>query len=377
MTIERIGLVVHTGKAAAREAADRVRRWAADRGLPCTDIDVWDEGDARRSATEEAALAGDPDLVVTVGGDGTFLRGARVAAAAGALVLGVDVGRVGFLTEVEVGRLEEALQAVADGDVVLDERMTLTMRASRPLEVPAGIDALLRYGRGPALPPPGVRTESDAEVGWGVPLDVLALNDVVFEKLARDRQASLAVYVDSRLFASYSADALVVSSATGSTAYSFAAGGPVLSPDLDALVFTPVAPHMVFDRSLVLSVRHRISVRVLAHSGQVAVSVDGQLRGVLDPGDWVSVYGARQRARLVRLAEPHFLDRVRDRFGLVDARAAVADGGAEAVYDPGLPLPPDLAHPGPDGPPGGRPAGRGGIPRRPSGRTSPGLDGTP
>ena len=349
MAIERIGLVVHTGKPVARDAADRVRRWAADRGVPCVDIDVWDEGSARRPATEEAERAGHPDLVVTVGGDGTFLRGARVAAAAGALVLGVDVGRVGFLTEVEVDQVEQSLEAVAAGDVVLDERMTLTMRASRPLAIPPHLDALFRYGRGPALPPPQPRDGSAEEVGWGVPLDVLALNDVVFEKLARDRQASLAVYVDSRLFASYSADALVVSSATGSTAYSFAAGGPVVSPDLDALVFTPVAPHMVFDRSLVLSVRHRVGVRVLGHSGQVAVSVDGQLRGVLDPGDWVTVYGARQRSRLVRLAEPHFLDRVRSRFGLTDAPAALADGDAPPVYDPGTPLPPDLAHPGPDG----------------------------
>jgi NAD+ kinase len=346
--IQRIGLVVHNGKAAAREAADRVRRWAAERDLPCLDIDVWSEGDARRPAHEEAERAGHPDLVVTVGGDGTFLRGARVAAAAGALVLGVDVGRVGFLTEVNVGRVEEALQAVADGTVVLDERMTLTMRASRPLTIPPHLEALFRYGRGPALPPPRARDGSAEEVGWGVPLDVLALNDVVFEKLARDRQASLAVYVDGRLFASYSADALVVSSATGSTAYSFAAGGPVLSPDLDALLFTPVAPHMVFNRSLVVSVRHRIGVLVLEQSGQVAVSVDGQLRGVLDPGDWVTVYGARQRSRLVRLDAPDFLGRVRSRFGLADARAAVADGEAPLRYDPGVPLPPDLAHPGPD-----------------------------
>ena len=340
-----MGLVVHGGKPAALAAAGRTRAWARAHGVPCTDIDVWAPG-ARHSAAEEAELAGRPDLVVTVGGDGTFLRGARVAAAVGAMVLGVDVGRVGFLTEVEADRVEEALDAVCSGAVVLDERLTLTMRASRPLGVPSGIDALLRYGRGPALPPPPARPSAET-LGWGIPLDILALNDVVFEKLARDRQASIAVYVDSRLFASYSADALIVSTATGSTAYSFAAGGPVLSPDLDALLFTPVAPHMIFDRSLVLSCRHRIGMRVLNRSGEVAVSIDGQLSGVLDPGDWVNVYGARQRARLVRLHEPHFLDRVRDRFGLVDARAAVADGQAPLFYDPGVPLPEDLAHPGP------------------------------
>ncbi len=344
--INRMGLVVHGGKSAARAAADRVQAWATTRDIPCTEIDVWNDG-GRLSARQEAEKAGHPDLIVTVGGDGTFLRGARIAAPIGALVLGVNVGRVGFLTEVEVGDLDAALEAIGNNRVYEDARMMLTMRASRPMEIPPGIDALLQFGRGPTLPPPGHRPESDEDVGWGVALDVLALNDVVFEKLSRDRQASLAVYVDGRLFASYSADALIVSTPTGSTAYSFAAGGPIVAPHLDALVFTPVAPHMVFNRSLVLSVHDRIGVRVLEHSGEVAVSVDGQLRGVLGPTDWVSVFAAPRRARLVRLTEAPFLDRVRTRFGLADARAALADGDTPAVYNPGTPPPPDMAHPGP------------------------------
>ena len=344
--ITRMGLVVHGGKAIARTAADRVRAWADDRGIPCTDIDVWDDG-GRLSAHDEAERAGHPDLIVTVGGDGTFLRGARVAAPIGALVLGVNVGRLGFLTEVEVADLDDALERIGRHEMFLDERMMLTMRASRPLEIPDGMDALLHFGRGPALPPPAPRAGTAEEVGWGVALDVLALNDVVFEKLSRDRQASLAVYVDGRLFASYSADALIVSTPTGSTAYSFAAGGPIVAPHLDALVFTPVAPHMVFNRSLVLSVHDRVGVRVLEHSGQVAVSVDGQLRGVLDPNDWISVYAGPRRARLVRLADSPFLERVRMRFGLADAQAALADGESPLIYDPGLPPPPDMLHPGP------------------------------
>jgi len=347
VTIRGIGLVVHGGKTIAQETAERVSRWAADRGVRCTEVDVWDADFGRLSAREEAARAGDPDLVVTIGGDGTFLRGARIAAPIGALVLGINVGRLGFLTEVTLDNLDDALAAVENHAITVDARMMLTMRASRPLEVPSGMDALLRYGRGPALPPPKARAASAEELGWGVPLDILALNDVVFEKLARDRQASIGVYVDGRLFASYSADGLIVSSPTGSTAYSFAAGGPILAPHLDALVFTPVAPHMVFNRSLVVSVEQRIGVLVLRHSGQVAVSVDGELRGVLDPGDWVSVYAGPQRSRLVRVDDSNFFDRVRSRFGLADAPAALADGDAPLVYDPGVPLPPDLAHPGP------------------------------
>ncbi|HEY5050480.1 MAG TPA: hypothetical protein VII50_06235, partial [Acidothermaceae bacterium] len=127
-----------------------------------------------------------------------------------------------------------------------------------------------------------------------------------------------------------------------------AAGGPIVSPHMDALIFTPVAPHMAFDRSLVLDAKcERVAVRVLERSGQVAVSVDGQLRGVLDPGDWVSVYAGPKRAKLARLTELDFLGRVRERFALADAAAALADGTAPPIYDPGEPLPEDLAHPGP------------------------------
>jgi len=349
--IRRIGLVVHGGRPAAVAAAGRVREWAASRCTAgCVDIDAWsdDPGRQRRSAKDEAVAAGYPDLVVTVGGDGTLLRGIRVAAPQDIPVLGINCGRVGFLTEVDSGEIAAALEAVSAGDSQTERRLMLTVRASRPLEIPAGVGALLNSGRGPLLPAPQVRDGAKESASWGVPLDVLALNDVVVEKLARDRQASLAVYVSGQLLGYYSADALIVASSTGSTAYSFAAGGPVVSPHVPSLVFTPVAPHMIFDRSLVLDARReRVTIRVLEHSGQVAVSADGQLRGVLDPGDWVSVYAAPHWARLVRLRKTDFLHRVRDRFGLADSQAALADSASTEIYVPADPLPDDLAHPGP------------------------------
>jgi len=347
--INRIGLVIHGGKPQAVTVAGLVRQWAVLHEIPCLDLDVWANAATEVPSRTEGAIErlGNPDLIVTVGGDGTLLRGVRIAAPADVPVLGVDVGHLGFLTEVRVEEIAAALDAVHEGRGHIDARLTLTMRASRPLEIPAGIDALIRYGRGPTLPSPAIRHADAEHVGWGIPLDVLALNDIVFEKLARNRQMTVGVYVDDRLFRYYAADALIVSSSTGSTAYSFAAGGPVMSPEVDALLFTPVAPHMVFDRSIVLSRRQRIGVRVLERSGQVAVSVDGQTRGVLDPGDWVIVYSGAKRAKLVRLSEVDFLARVRQRFGLPDAAAAVADGSAPPMYHPREPLPPDLADPGP------------------------------
>jgi NAD+ kinase len=344
MTVKRIGLVVHQGRAAAVEVAETVHAWCDAQGIPCKEIDVWRDHEPRHGEQEEASAAGNPDLVVTLGGDGTFLRGARIAAKSDAAVLGVDLGRVGFLTEVPAGEVTQALDAVHEGRATIEERMTLTMRASRALEIPSGMEALLRYGRRPTLPPPHVRPDTSDEEGWGMALDVTALNDVVLEKLSRDRQASLGIYIAGRLLASYSADAVIVSTPTGSTAYSFAAGGPVLSPHMDAVVFTPVAPHMTFNRSVVAAPDEPVAIRVLPHSGDVVLSIDGQLRGVLEPGDWVGVYGAKYRLRLVRLSPTDFYGRLRDRFRLADAPATAADGEAPPLFRPGSPLPDDLAH---------------------------------
>ncbi|POX40714.1 NAD(+)/NADH kinase [Streptomyces sp. Ru72] len=343
MTVGRIGLVVHGGRAEAVDAARTVRAWCAEHAVQYADIDVWQDGE-RRHARDEVNSAGDPDLIVTLGGDGTFLRGARLAAENDALVLGVDVGRVGFLTEVPVTRVREALDAVRQNRFSVDHRMLLTLRASRRLEVPAEMEALTGYGRGPLLPPPQVRAHCEVCDDWGIPLNVMALNDVVLEKLARDRQVSVGVYLAGRLLASYSADALLVATPTGSTAYSFAAGGPVVSPRAEALVFTPVAPHMAFNRSVVAAPDEPVALKVLERSGQAAVSIDGQLRGVLYPGDWIGVYPAPRRLRAIRLGPMDFYGRLRERMKLTDAPAAVVDGTPAPLWPVTTPRPADLAH---------------------------------
>jgi NAD+ kinase len=346
MPVQRLGLVVHQGRAAALDTARAVHDWCDAHGIPCTEIDVWSKDQHRRSGREEAHAAGDPDLVVTLGGDGTFLRGARIAVKIGASVLGVDLGTVGFLTEVSAQDATTALDAVHEDRAVVEERMTLTMRASKPLEVPEELDAPLCYGegRGPALPAPLLRRQPAEQSAWGVALDVNALNDIVLEKLARNRQVSVGVYVAGRLLASYSADALAIATPTGSTAYSFAAGGPVLSPHMEAVVFTPIAPHMTFNRSVVAAPDEPVALRVLQHSGRAAVSIDGQLRGILDPGDWIGAFRAPQRVRLIRLRPTDFYGRLRDRFHLTDAPATATDGQSEPFFRPDAPIPPDLVH---------------------------------
>lgn len=343
MSVRRVGVVVHGGRPAAVTAADVVRRWCVRQDVGCVAIDVWSQGEQRRDAREEVEAAGSPDLIVTLGGDGTFLRGARLAAQNDALVLGVDLGTLGFLTEVPADGVEHALDAVRRGQVDIETRLILTMRASCPLRLPEGMEALLRYGRGPALPSPLVRPDCAVAPDWGVALDLTALNDIVLEKLARDRQVSLGVYLSGRLLASYSADAVLVATPTGSTAYSFAAGGPVISPAADAIVFTPVAPHMTFNRSVVAAPDEAVALRVLGHSGRAAVSVDGQLCGVLDPGDWIGVYAAPQRLRVARLGPTDFYGRLRERMRLTDAPAA-DDAGITPLWPHTTPAPDDLAH---------------------------------
>ncbi|MEU2061236.1 NAD(+)/NADH kinase [Streptomyces sp. NPDC013455] len=343
MTVNRVGLVVHGGRAEAVAAAGAVHAWCAEHAVGCADIDVWQEG-GRHHAREEIDAAGDPDLIVTLGGDGTFLRGARLAAENDALVLGVDLGRVGFLTEVPATAVREALDAVREERITVERRMLLTLRASCRLEVPRNVEELMGYGRGPLLPPPRVRTECEVGDDWGVALNVTALNDVVVEKLARDRQVSVGVYLAGRLLASYSADALLVATPTGSTAYSFAAGGPVVSPRAEGLVFTPVAPHMAFNRSVVAAPDEPIALKVLERSGRAAVSIDGQVRGVLNPGDWIGVYAARRRLKAVRLGPMDFYGRLRERMRLTDAPAALADGEAAPLWPVTTPPPGDLTH---------------------------------
>jgi NAD+ kinase len=342
MIVKRLGVVVHGGKPAAVTAATTVWAWAKNHDIQVIELDVWSA--PRLSATEAIAQAGDLDLIVAIGGDGTFLRGVAAAQAADAPVLGVDVGRLGFLTEVQPDDLIQALDDAVAGKVTLESRLTLSVMASRLIDIPDGLEALLRYGRGPMLPPPTIRNSSPDDVGWGIPLEITALNDIVFEKLSRDRQASLGLYIGNTLFMTYSADALVVSSPTGSTAYSFAAGGPIVSPRADVIIFTPVAAHMAFDRSLVLAADELITIRVLDQSGQVAMTVDGEIRGVLDPGDWVSVFAQRWRVKLIRTSRPAFFNRVRERFGLSDAPAALADGHPPLTNLPHAPVPDSLRH---------------------------------
>ena len=239
------------------------------------EIAAWVEKRERRAqvGTTDSAAAALPwkqtDLVVTVGGDGSLLRTARAAAPYRVPILGVNMGRVGFLTETEPAGWRETLSRALVGDYWIEERMMLTVIASR----------------------------GDDTIGHAD-----ALNDVVVGRGARGRVVHLHTAVDGGHLTTYVADGLIVATPTGSTAYALAAGGPVLPPQLRNIVLVPVAPHLSMDRPIVLA--EGITVRITVAGGRPAVlTVDGEITGELESGDEVTTRASPHVASFARVQE--------------------------------------------------------------------------
>ncbi|MGZ6950365.1 MAG: NAD(+)/NADH kinase, partial [Ilumatobacteraceae bacterium] len=228
-------------------------------------------------------------LALTLGGDGTMLRAVKMLGGADVPIIGVNVGLLGYLTEVEAPALTGALERWAAGSEAggwrIEERMMLET-------------TLHRVG--------GDRSES-----W------TALNEAVVEKQESGHTVRLLVRIDGAVFASYAADGLIIATPTGSTAYSFSARGPVISPKHRALLLTPVSPHMLFDRSLVLDPDEEIEIELLGHR-PAALSIDGQAAASLVEGDILVVHPSASVARFVRFGERRFHQILKTKFGLSD-----------------------------------------------------------
>lgn len=284
--VRRAGLVVHTGRPRAIAAATDAARLLATRDVEvvvsardATALDV----PALQVADADGFVA-DTDVCLSFGGDGTFLRAAHRCRDAGVAVLGVNLGRVGFLAEVEVPTLTAAVDALVAGDFGIEERRVVEAT---------------------------VRDETGRTIG-----SAWALNDVSIEKTARQRLLLMELVVAGELFAEVPADAMVLATATGSTAYSLSAGGPILSPSVDALVVTPVAPHSLFDRTIVAAPQEEVTVRVLADQAPAVLSVDGRDPVHVPAGGEVRARVGGPPVRLVRIDPPHFYELVRRKFSL-------------------------------------------------------------
>ena len=275
-----IAILLHHERREAHTLAIEAVEWLMERThevrLPKEDAAIIDRADL---GVEEEGLPDGCDLAISLGGDGTMLRTVDLVADEGVPVLGVNVGQLGYLTEVEPSELFTALERVFKGEHRIEERMML-----------------------------------DVRVGDGV--EKLALNEAVIEKTPAG-PVRLLLSLDGEFFTTYAADGVIVATPTGSTAYSFSARGPIVDPAHRAMVITPVSPHMLFDRSMVLAPEATVRLEVQGHRPAL-VSTDGQRLAELTDGQAVECTAASIPAKLVRFGGNNFHRILKAKFGLSD-----------------------------------------------------------
>lgn len=278
--MKRAGIVLHGTRAEALELGRWLGERLADRGIEARAL----TSDAERIGVEPAApdrFADGLDLVFALGGDGTLLRAAELAYRGDIPLLGVNLGRLGFLAEIERESFSHALDRVLDDGFEIEERMVLEGEVS-----------------GPAAGP------------------IWALNEAIIGKTAVGRAIKLGLAVGGRHVASFAADGLIVATPTGSTAYSFSAHGPVVSPAMRCLLVTPVSPHALFDRCLVLAPEEEASIRVYPDPDAAVLALDGRDARHLPPGSEVRLRAGARPLRLAKISPTPFWELVKEKFHL-------------------------------------------------------------
>ena len=289
----RVLLVAHTGRDEAREVARAFTKALTAHGIvvrlfetEAADLGLEPGGDGIEIAPD-AAPSGGCELVLVIGGDGTILRAAELIHGTLTPVLGVNLGHVGFLAEAEYDDLESTIDAVVHRRYTWEDRLTLDVSVHRDGEVIA-------------------RT--------------FALNEASVEKAARERMLEVVVEIDGRPLSRWGCDGVVCATPTGSTAYNFSAGGPVVWPGVEALLLVPISAHALFARPLVVAPTSVMAVEVLARTeaggGAGVLWCDGRRTVELPPGARIEVRRGEVPVRLVRLHEAPFTDRLVAKFGL-------------------------------------------------------------
>lgn len=278
--IHCIGLIVHTDKPDALRFTREAVEWLQEHGLQVhLEPDIARALDMPSCESDEATLC-QSDLLLAVGGDGTILRASHLAAPRGIPILGVHLGRFGFIAQIKPQELHTAIARVQAGDYVVEKR--LMVRA-------------VAYRRGEPI------------------CDALALNDVVVTKGAVARMITLQTFVNDTSLATYSADGVVVATPTGSTAYSLSAGGAIVDPACEVLLLTPICAHTLSARPLVLPADKQVKVVVTADDGDFHLQADGGETVRLQSGDEVRVFRAEERTHLVVFDPDEFYTKLRDR----------------------------------------------------------------
>jgi NAD+ kinase len=278
-----IGVVVHPRRDSS-ELIQCVLRWATGHGKEVRGLEEAREllpPEVRTVPEEELAVGA--GLLMGLGGDGTILRALKLATEHEVPVLGVNLGRLAFLAEVNLDELPEALDRIDKGEHWMEERAVMTV------------------------------------TGTCFPTIFSAFNDSALTRVPGHGPAALAVEVEGEIFARYTADALVIATPTGSTAYSFAAGGPIVSPKHRGLLVTPVAPHAAFDRAVFLHPDEELRVHVLDRSAPLLLEADGQPLAELNQGDCIQFAMSERPARILRLHSQGFYERARRKLQLTDS----------------------------------------------------------
>jgi NAD+ kinase len=274
-SIKSVGLVVKRDRPEAVAFARTLVRFLRSKNkVPLAEAEISKTIGAE--PVERHQLGDRADLIVVLGGDGTLLGVARLVASQGIPILGVNLGGLGFLTEVTIKESRAALERVLDGDYEVDRRIMLEAIVERASEE-------LRHAE-----------------------TYQAFNDVVVSKGPLGRMLDLDVFADRKLFCTYRADGLIIATPTGSTAYALAAGGPIVYPTLTAVVLAPICPHTLSNRPVVLPDSFEIEIHVKAPDHDATFTVDGQESAQLGPSDTIRVHRGRHAVSLIRSAHPYF-----------------------------------------------------------------------
>jgi len=268
-SIQRVAVIAHPKLAGAMDEAENIAKALTEHGLTPVTGFLYDETIHRR------VKAGDFDLLIALGGDGTMLRAGHLCGPSNVPVLGVNIGRFGFLMEIHHQQWSDFMPRLIAGDYWIEKRMMLCAEQWRAGE---------KLG------------------SWDV------LNEVVVSRGQFIRPVHLSAVVDGRHLTTYVADALIVATPTGSTAYALAAGGPILPPELRNILLVPVAPHLSLDRAIVLAEKSTVSITIQADH-QAVFSVDGQVSIGMSDDDRVDVYVGKHTVQFVRFQDPGYFYR--------------------------------------------------------------------
>lgn len=244
--------------------------------------DLANELEVNNPCIGEDEVFNEAEVIICLGGDGTFLKAARMAQLKNKPLLGINLGNLGFLTEVEKSEIHRATERIITDNFEIENRMML--------------EASIFSG--------GKLIASD-----------LALNDVVISRGALSRILHLKTYINNEYVDSFPGDGLIISSPTGSTAYSLAAGGPIVEPDIDLVIVTPICPHILYSRSFITAGNRVVRVEVAEnHSHDAMVTIDGQMGYEIKGGDYIEIKKAEKFVKMIRMNRKNFFNVLRTKF---------------------------------------------------------------